>query len=90
MQLDSDRLHDELGLRIPQADALALTLLAKAEGFGSVGDMLSHAATDSVAPGWCVTCCEPAGECEPDARGNYCEFCGKQDVRSCLVLAGII
>lgn len=76
------------------ADALALKLLAKSEGFESTTDgvvrLLEAYAHDSVVPGWCKTCNEPGGDCEPDARANWCEICGKQSIASCLDLAGII
>ena len=31
-------------------------------------------------PGFCLTCGEPAYDCEPDARNYKCEACGAMDV----------
>lgn len=90
MQLDKDRIAEELGLHLSQDNALALTLLAKVEGFPNVGALLQSSAIDSVVPGWCKECQQPSSECEPDARENWCEHCGEMSVESCLVIAGII
>lgn len=69
-----------------------LKQLASDEGFDSVVSMLEAASGDSVAPGICVSpdCHYTTDCCEPDARQNYCEACGKQTVQSALVLAEII
>ena len=68
-----------------------LQKLAESEGYESIDDLLYVAAYDSVVPGICIKPgCDATCECEPDARINYCEACGGQTVKSCLVLAGII
>lgn len=53
-------------------------------------DLMSIAG-DSVHPGICVYAdCENTQECEPDARGNICDACGRSSVISLgeLFLAG--
>jgi hypothetical protein len=68
-----------------------LRKLAESEGYERVDDLLYEAAYDSVVPGICTRPdCSYTCDCEPDARKNYCEACGKQTVQSCLVLAGVI
>ncbi len=69
-------------------DKKLLEELAEFEG-QEVMDMLEEATFDSVVPGICTEC-KGVQECEPDARANWCESCGKSTVRSCLDLAGII
>jgi hypothetical protein len=92
--IDDKALLSEAGIHTSQEAALALTLLAKAEGYANstagVITMLEVAMSDSVAPGWCTSCQQPGGECEPDARANWCEHCGNNAVESCLSLAGLI
>jgi hypothetical protein len=68
-----------------------LAQLIEIEGYSSLDDMLTAVVSDSVASGICVR-----GECsytcdvEPDQDAGWCEACGRQSVRSALVLAGII
>ena len=67
-----------------------LAKLAEIEGM-DVQEMLEHATFDSVAPGICTNKgCEYTTEVEPDQREGYCEKCGTNTVKSCLILAGII
>jgi hypothetical protein len=74
-----------------QERATKLKKLAESEGHQNVHDLLEDAACDSVVPGICTRPdCSYTGECEPDARENYCEACGGQTVQSCLVLAGLL
>ncbi len=68
-----------------------LERLAEIEGFEDVEALLEAAAFDSVSPGICVDAgCEYTCEVEPDQDAGYCEGCGRQTVRSALVLAGLI
>jgi len=72
-----------------------LVTLAESEGHepteDGVMEMLQEAMKDSVCPGICThTDCDGVQECEPDARHNPCELCGRKSVASGLVLAGVI
>lgn len=68
-----------------------LVQLAQDWGMASIDDLLSEAMFDSVSPGICMNeDCDYSTEVEPDCRDGYCEACGTQTVRSCLVLAGVI
>ena len=65
--------------------------LAYLEGFDTVEELLDAAVSDSVCPGICVRpSCDYTTEVEPDQRHGYCEVCGTQTVKSCLILAGIM
>jgi len=67
-----------------------LEALARTEGL-SVEEMLEQASFDSVAKGICMNeGCDHTCEVEPDQDKGYCESCGTQTVKSCLILAGII
>jgi hypothetical protein len=68
-----------------------LQRLAELEGFETVDEIFDAAVTDSVCPGICISPgCDYTTEVEPDQRKGYCEICGTQTVKSCLVLAGLI
>lgn len=68
-----------------------LSDLANLEGYDDVLDLLEAATFDSVAPGICINNgCSYTTHVEPDQREGYCEVCGTQTVKSCLVLAGMI
>ena len=68
-----------------------LQRLAELEGFETVDQMFDAAVTDSVCPGICINPgCDYTTEVEPDQRHGYCEACGTQTVKSCLILAGIM
>jgi hypothetical protein len=67
-----------------------LAMLAVMEGL-TVEEMLAEATFDSVAKGICSDpMCNYTNEVEPDQDKGYCEKCGGQTVKSCLVLAGMI
>jgi hypothetical protein len=67
-----------------------LEQLAYAWGMGNVEDMLSAAIFDSLCPGICTNYgCGYTIEVEPDNNAGWCDICGTQTVKSCLVLAGI-
>jgi hypothetical protein len=66
-----------------------LDLLAGDIGL-DVDDMLEQSTYDSIAPGICTNCHAVHDSCEPDARTNHCDSCGKNRVKSCLVLAGVL
>ena len=75
-------------------DRKKLRKLAESEGFESVTALIEHACTDSVVP---AICCNPAvPDCgysegmEPDQDRGWCEACGANTMKSCLVLAGVI
>ncbi len=67
-----------------------LITLAEIEGM-EIDEMLQKATFDSAAPGICDNPgCDYTTEVEPDSRGGFCEVCGTNTVKSCLILAGII
>ena len=51
--------------------------------------VLQASTFDSVAAGCCCYCGN-VQDCEPDARRNHCEGCGRKGVQSALVIAGIM
>ena len=54
-------------------------------------EMLQEATFDSVAKGICMNeGCDYTCEVEPDSDNGYCEICGTNTVKSCLMIAGII
>ena len=62
--------------------------LAEAEGM-TVDEMLEMSVMDSVSPAICVECgCTV--NMEPDQDRGYCDCCGKNTVKSALILAGVI
>lgn len=65
-----------------------LKKLAQSEG-KNVMEMLQDATFDSIAAGICTECGYTTNV-EPDMNTGYCESCGKQTVKSCLVLAGVL
>lgn len=65
-----------------------LLKLAEQEGM-DVMDMLEEAVMDSIVPAICTTC-EGGTEMEPDQDRGWCESCGTNTVKSCLILAGVI
>ena len=68
-----------------------LRRLAEIEGYPSVEALIEAAAFDSVSPGICITPgCDYTAEVEPDQDRGWCEACGKDTVKSAVVLAGLI
>jgi hypothetical protein len=68
-----------------------LEMLAEIEGFESTDELLEFAITDSICPSICMNeGCDYTTGMEPDQSRGYCEVCGTNTVRSCLILAGII
>jgi rRNA maturation endonuclease Nob1 len=71
-------------------DQEALAKLAEIEGL-TVEELLQQGTFDVVAKGICMTPgCNYTVDVEPDQREGYCEKCGENTVKSCLVLAGVI
>jgi hypothetical protein len=65
--------------------------LVESEGFETLEELLEACIADSVSPAICMAPdCDYTVEMEPDQRAGYCEACGRQTVRSALVLAGLI
>lgn len=57
----------------------------------TVDELLESAALDEIVPGICTTpLCDYSTDVEPDQRTGWCESCGTNTVKSCLVLAGLI
>ena len=68
-----------------------LAQLIESEGYASLEDLLTSVVSDSVAPGICVReGCSYTCEVEPDQDASWCEVCGRQSVRSALVLAAVV
>jgi hypothetical protein len=68
-----------------------LAQLVEIEGYPSLDDMLAAIVSESVCPGICVRDgCSYTCEVEPDQDAGFCESCGRQSVKSALILAGII
>ena len=68
-----------------------LQKLAELEGFDTVEAMFDAEVHDSVCPGICINQgCDYTTEVAPDQRKGYCENCGTQTVKSCLVLERLI
>jgi hypothetical protein len=70
-------------------DRLKLEALADWEGCRSVDELIALAASDSVCPGICIDCGQ-AQRVEPDQDCGWCEMCFRSNVKSALVLAGLI
>lgn len=68
-----------------------LKKLAEIEGYETVSDLLDAASSDSVSPAICTAeDCDYSTEMEPDQDHGYCEECGRNTVRSALILAGLL
>jgi len=64
--------------------------LAEIEGM-EVMEMLQEATFDSVAKGICSNPdCDYTTEVEPDQNRGWCDCCGTNTVKSCLILMGMI
>lgn len=60
-------------------------------GYDDPLNMLEDATFDGVAPGICMNPgCDYSTEVEPDSDSGWCEECGTNSVKSCLMLAGVI
>jgi hypothetical protein len=71
-------------------EAAKLDRLAHEEGM-TVIEFIDRYAWEDVVPGICVCPdCDYMTDVEPDQRHGYCEECGRQNVQSGLVLAGIL
>ena len=68
-----------------------LNALMESYGYSDEMKMLESATFDSVAPAICMNAdCDYTTDMEPDQNAGYCEICGTNTVKSCLVLAGIL
>lgn len=74
---------------IPKEDAEDLVEIAEDEGFEDIDSLVQRFIVSSVMPGCCKTCRSITTRVEPDQRAGWCHNCGKQTVRSVLVLAGM-
>ena len=78
---------------VPSAEKRRIKLahLVNLEGYDSLEELLSAAASDSVSPAMCVNDgCDYTAEMEPDQDRGWCEECGTNTVASAFVLAGVI
>ena len=67
-----------------------LQALADSTGLTQM-EMFENATFDSVADSICTNPeCLVTYEMEPDQEHGYCEGCGQNTVKSCLILAGLI
>jgi len=55
----------------------------------TVEDLCSIAVFDDVADGICMNC-KNVSDVELDQDNGYCIYCGKSNIKSCLVLAKLI
>lgn len=68
-----------------------LTTLTMLEGFGTIDNLLEHAASDSLCLGICTNEeCTYTAEVEPDQDRGWCESCDTDSVASALILADLI
>ena len=68
-----------------------LVTLATSEGYADVADFLEDYALDSIMPAICMAPdCDRTAELEPDQRAGFCEACGRDSMKSGLVIAGMI
>lgn len=66
-----------------------LNILLEELEFVTVEEMLEEVGTDSVVPGICTECLE-IFDVEPDQDRGWCDFCHKNTVQSCLIIAEVI
>ena len=68
-----------------------LIALAQTEGYAEVADFLEDYALDSVVPAICMAPdCDHTVDLEPDQRAGFCEACGRNTMKSGVVIAGMI
>ena len=68
-----------------------LRLLANAEGYRRVDEMLAAAALDTCSPAICCNNgCTYTCEMEPDQDRGWCDECSTNSMQSALILAGLI
>lgn len=68
-----------------------LEQLAEYEGYESVDKMIDTCIISSVVPAICMTeGCDYTTGMEPDQDAGWCEECGLNTVKSCLILMEII
>lgn len=68
-----------------------LQKLAEIEGYADPLNLLEDNAIDSVIPAICMNeDCDLTEGMEPDQDRGFCDNCGTQSMKSCLVLAGAI
>ena len=68
-----------------------LVRLAEAEGYAEAAGFLEDHALDDVLPAICMAPdCDHTAELEPDQRAGFCEACGRDSMKSGLVIAGMI
>ena len=71
-------------------DRKKLRKRAELEEFESVTAMLDDAVRDTIVPAICTNPeCEFTDYMEPDQDAGFCEDCGTNSVKSCLVVAGV-
>jgi len=66
-----------------------LKKLASEEGYDDTAEFLEACCGDSVVPAICASC-NTLHQMEPDYADGFCDDCGKNEVKSALVLAGLI
>lgn len=66
-----------------------MDILKEAEGYESSMDLLADNVHSGTVPCICTEC-EAIYYYEPDCNDGKCEQCGKNTVKSCFILAGMI
>ena len=68
----------------------AIAALMAAEGYTNLIQFLELCVSDSVCPAICMACSHVGEPMEPDQDAGHCEACGAFEVKSALVIEGII
>lgn len=66
-----------------------LKRLAEANGHDDIMTFLEEDCQDGIVPAIC-TACKQTCEGEPDLDKGWCEVCGTDNVKSALIIAGVI
>lgn len=68
----------------------AIAALMHAEGYTNLIQFLELCVSDSVCPAICMACGHVGEPMEPDQDAGHCEACGALEVKSALVIEGLI
>lgn len=61
-----------------------------AEGYTNLIQFLELCVSDSVCPAICLACGHVGEPMEPDQDAGHCEACGALEVKSALVIEGLV
>ncbi len=57
---------------------------------GDIDDLIVETATEVDGPGACIECGDVFDHVLVDQTGGWCDECGKESIKSLLVLAGVV